>query len=186
MGACCGTIPQQRRRAVKDNPESRLYVLGATLCGALTMCSRSFSDRGGPEFEVFLAIGGIAYLLAVRELFSAPAFARRVIVFGLVLAGIWHFEFLRLPAGFDDDIHRYVWDGRLQRLGYNPYLVIPADPAVRHLHTAETRSLNNANLPSPYPAGAQLFFRAVTAVQESTLALKVAFLLCEAATILLL
>ena len=39
--------------------------------------------------------------------------------------------------------------------------------------------MNNPDLPSPYPAGAQLFFRAVTAIQESVFALKVVFVLCE-------
>ena len=137
-----------------------------------------------------LTLAGIAYLLAIREFFAAPklerSVSRRVIVIGLVLAAVWHVEFLRLPAGPDDDIHRYVWDGRLQRLGYNPYLVVPSDPAVKGLHTAETRNLNNPDLPSPYPPGAQLFFRAVTAIQESTFALKVAFVICELAIILLL
>src|SRR6202020_1351651 len=123
---------------------------------------------------------------AIRELFTTPGFPRRVVVIGLVLAAVWHVEFLRLPPGADDDIHRYVWDGRLQRLGYNPYLVVPSDPAVRGLHTAETRNLNNPDLPSPYPAGAQLFFRAVTAIHESTFALKVAFVLCDFAIVLLL
>jgi alpha-1,6-mannosyltransferase len=133
-----------------------------------------------------LTVAGIAYLFAIREFFAAPRFARRVVVVGLILAAVWHIEFLRLPPGADDDIHRYVWDGRLQRLGYNPYLVVPSDPAVQPLHTPETRSLNNPDLPSPYPAGAQLFFRAVTAIQESTFALKVAFVLCELAIVLLL
>ncbi|HWO34017.1 MAG TPA: glycosyltransferase family 87 protein, partial [Candidatus Acidoferrum sp.] len=54
------------------------------------------------------------------------------------------------------------------------------------LHTPETRNLNNPDLPSPYPAGAQLFFRAVTAIQESTVALKVAFVVCEFAIVFVL
>jgi alpha-1,6-mannosyltransferase len=99
---------------------------------------------------------------------------------------VWHIEFLRVPAGADDDIHRYVWDGRLQRLGYNPYLVVPSDPGFAALHTSETRTLNNPDLPTPYPAGAQLFFRAVTAIQESTFALKVAFVVCELAIVFVL
>jgi hypothetical protein len=126
-----------------------------------------------------LTLAGIAYLLAIREFFATPTFPQRVVVVGLVLAVVVHIAFLRLPAGADDDIHRYVWDGRLQRLGYNPYLVVPSDPAVKALHTPETRNLNNPDLPSPYPAGAQLFFRAVTAIHESTFALKVAFVVCE-------
>jgi alpha-1,6-mannosyltransferase len=126
-----------------------------------------------------LTLAGIAYLFAIHEFFAMPEFPRRVVVIGLVLAAVWHIEFLRLPAGADDDIHRYVWDGRLQRLGYNPYIVIPSDPAVKGLHTLETRNLNNSDLPSIYLPGAQLFFRAVTAIHESTFALKVAFVLCE-------
>ena len=133
-----------------------------------------------------LTLAGIAYLLAIREFFATPTFSRRVVVIGLLLAAVWHIEFLQVPAGTDDDIHRYVWDGRLQRLGYDPYLVIPSDPTVKRLHTAETRTMNNPDLPSPYPPGAQLFFRAVTAIQESTFALKVAFVVCELAIVFVL
>jgi len=171
---------------VKIAPEWRVYVLGATLCVALTICSRNFGDRGGPCFMASLTVAGIAYLLAIREFFATPRFSRRVVVIGLVLAAVWHIEFLRAPARADDDIHRYVWDGRLQRLGYNPYLVVPSDPASKGLHTPETRELNNPDLPSPYPPGAQVFFRAVTAIQESTFALKVAFVVCEFAIVFVL
>jgi len=133
-----------------------------------------------------LTLAGVVYLLAIREFFATPTFPRRVVVVGLVLAAVWHFEFLRVPAGADDDIHRYVWDGRLQRLGYNPYIVAPSDPAAKGLHTPETRNLNNPDLPSPYPAGAQLVFRAVTTIQESTFAFKVAFVVCELAIVFVL
>jgi len=171
---------------VKITPAWRVYLLGATLCGALTICSRNFGDRGGPYFMASLTAAGIVYLLAVREFFAGPIFSRRVVVIGLVLAAVWHIAFLRLPAGPDDDIHRYVWDGRLQRLGYNPYLVVPSDPAFAALHTPETRNLNNPDLPSPYPPGALLFFRAVTAIEESTFAFKVAFVVCESVIVFLL
>ena len=164
---------------MKITPAWRVYILGATLCVALTICSRNFGDRGGPYFMASLTLAGIVYLLAIREFFATPRFARRVVVIGLVLAAVWHIEFLRVPPGADDDIHRYVWDGRVQRLGYNPYIVVPSDPALSALHSPETRTLNNAYLPSPYPAGAQLFFRAVTAIHESAFALKVAFVVCE-------
>jgi hypothetical protein len=166
-------------RAVKITPTTRVYIFGSVLLVSLTICSRNFGDRGGPYFMASLTLAGIAYLLAIRECFATPTFPRRVVVVGLVLAAVWQIAFLRLPAGPDDDIHRYVWDGRLQRLGYNPYIVVPSDPAVKSLHTSETRTLNNPDLPSPYPAGAQLFFRAVTAIHESAFALKVAFVLCE-------
>jgi hypothetical protein len=74
----------------------------------------------------------------------------------------------------------------VQRLGYNPYIVVPGDPMLSGLHTSETRTLNNPDLASPYPAGAELFFRAVTAIHESTFALKVAFVLCDLIIVLVL
>ena len=171
---------------MKLTPSHRLYGLGAILLVALTICARNFGGRGEPSFFIPLAVAGVAYLLAIRELFSNLEFPRRVILFGLALSALWHFQFLRIPPGLDDDIHRYVWDGRMHRLGYNPYIVVPSDPALANLHTAETRTLNNPEVPSPYPAGAQLFFRAVTSIHESTFALKVAFVVCDFAIALLL
>src|SRR6266849_4093387 len=171
---------------VKITPAWRVYILGAMLCVALTICSRNFGDRGGPYFMASLTLAGVAYLLAIREFFATSRFSRRVVVIGLVLAAVWHIAFLRVPPGPDDDIHRYVWDGRVQRLGYNPYIVVPSDPALGALHTPETRTLNNPYVPSPYPAGAELFFRAVTAIHESVFALKVAFVICDLAIILVL
>src|SRR5258708_33043321 len=188
VGTCDGTVPDGHWRTVimKLTPARRVYALGATLLVALTICSRNFGDRGGPYFMASLAVAGIAYLLAIRELFTTSGVSRRIVVIGLVLAAAWHVEFLRLPPGPDDDIHRYVWDGRLQRLGYNPYLVVPSDPAFAALHTSETRTLNNPDLATPYPAGAEFFFRAVTAMHESTFAMKAAFAVCELAIVCVL
>jgi len=164
----------------------RLYVLGGVLLVALTVCARKLSSPGEPAFLIPLAIAGIAYLFAIRELFSAASLPRRVVVIGLVLAAVWHLVFLLRPPGADDDIHRYVWDGRVQRLGHNPYIAVPSDPALAWMHTPETRTLNNPDLPSPYPPGAELFFRAVTAIHESAFALKVAFVICDWAIVFVL
>src|SRR6202040_313855 len=108
---------------------------------------------GEPSFFIPLAVAGVAYLLAIRELFSTPEFPKRAIVFGLALAAVWHLLFLRMPPGSDDDIHRYVWDGRMQRLGYNPYIVVPSEPAFANLHPAETRTVKNSAGPGPDPGG---------------------------------
>jgi alpha-1,6-mannosyltransferase len=171
---------------VKLTPSLRVYGFGAILLVALPICSRKLSSMGEPSFIIPLGVAGIAYLLAIREFFSTPKFPQHVVVIGLVMAALWQLPFLLMPPGSDDDIHRYLWDGRVQRLGYNPYIVVPSDPALGALHTPETRTLNNPDVPSPYPVGTQLFFRAVTAIHESIFALKVAFVLCDLAIVLVL
>ncbi|MFZ0582222.1 MAG: glycosyltransferase 87 family protein [Candidatus Acidiferrales bacterium] len=167
-------------------PSRRLYGFGAVLLASLIICSRSTSHVGEPAFIIPLLAAGIAYLLSIREFFSTPKFPRHVIIVGLVLAALWHFPFLVQPPGPDDDVHRYVWDGRVQRLGLNPNIAVPNNPALAGLHTTETRTLNNPEVPSPYPPGAELFFRAVTAIHESVFALKVAFVLCDFAIVFVL
>jgi alpha-1,6-mannosyltransferase len=171
---------------VTFTPSRRLYGLGGILFTALVICSRSPGRTAGLSFLIPLAVAGVTYLIAIREFFTTQAYPRHVIFACLALAAVWRIPFLMMPPGSDDDIHRYLWDGRVQRLGYNPYNVIPADPALAGLHTPETRGLNNPEVPSPYPAGAQLFFRAVTAIHESVFAFKMAFVVCDFAIVLLL
>jgi hypothetical protein len=171
---------------MKLTSSQRVYCLGAILLLSLFACSLNFGRTGSPSFLVPLAVAGVAYLFAIREFLSTSRFPQQVVIIGLALAALWHVQFLRMSPGPDDDIHRYVWDGRVQRLGYNPYLIVPNDPAFSWLHTAETRTLNHPDVPTPYPAGAELFFRAVTAIHESTFALKVVFVLCDVAIVLLL
>jgi alpha-1,6-mannosyltransferase len=179
-------LEARRWRIVSLTPSRRLYILGAVLLAALLICARNFGSRGAPTFLIPLALAGIAYLLAFREFLRSPNFPRQVVVVGLVLAAVAHVPFLLTAPGPDDDIHRYVWDGRLQRHGLNPYLVVPNDPAFATLHTPETRTLNNPTVPTPYPPGAELFFRAIASLHESVLAFKVAFEICDWAIIFVL
>ncbi|MGO9515767.1 MAG: hypothetical protein ACLPND_01860, partial [Candidatus Korobacteraceae bacterium] len=97
---------------MKLTPPRRLYGLGLILLVALTICSRKLSALGEPSFLILLGIAGIAYLLAIREFFTTPRFPHSAIVIALALAALWHLPFLLTPPGLDDDIHRYLWDGR--------------------------------------------------------------------------
>ena len=169
---------------MKLTPSIRLYGLGAILLTALVACA--FRGTGAKAFFVPMVVAAVAYLMAIREFFRTSRFPRQAILVCLVLSALWRIPFLLTPVAPHDDLLRYVWDGRVQRLGYNPYTVIPADPAFAGLHTRETRGLNNPEVPSPYPPGAQHFFRAVTAIHESAFAFKIAFVLCDLAIIVLL
>jgi alpha-1,6-mannosyltransferase len=176
-------VISEARGVVTSGKPSRLYALGIVIFAALVVCSRSPSGNPNAGFLVALAVAGIAYLAAVREFFHTCRYPRRVLVLCLALAVLWRIPLLLKPPASADDIRRYLWDGRLQRMGYDPYTAIPADPALADVHTAETRGINNPGVPTPYPAGAELFFRGVTAISESVFAFKAAFLACDLAII---
>jgi alpha-1,6-mannosyltransferase len=176
----------RRWRPVTGAPSRRLYWLGAIMSVTLLACARIPGPVGAPLYLITLGVAATTYLLAIREFLRTPKYPRHVIVICLAMATVWRVPFLLVAPGPQDDVLRYVWDGRVQRLGYNPYTAIPADPALAALHTDETREMNNPDLPSPYPAGAQFFFRAVTAIHESAFAFKIAFAACDLAIVLLL
>jgi len=186
VGANNASANIERPEPVIATPSRRLCALGAIMTAVLLACARINGPAGGPVYLSGLGVAAVAYLFAIRELVRTPKYPCRVILVCLTMAAVWRVPFLLVRPGSQDDVLRYVWDGRLHRLGYNPYTAIPADPALAKLHTPETREMNNPNLPSPYPPGAQLFFRTITAIDESAFTFKLAFAICDLAITLLL
>jgi len=87
------------------------------------------------------------------------------------------------PVNYDSDMIRYVYDGRVQRFGYNPYAVVPSDPALAHTHTVDTARMPSRNARTPYPPAAQLFFRLMVTIWESARVMKSVLTLLDIATI---
>jgi hypothetical protein len=114
---------------------------------------------------------------------NAPAEPRRMLFIALLLAVLFRIPPAVAPVGPDSDMVRYLWDGRVQQLGYNPYRVTPADPALASTHTPETAAMPSRRHRTPYPPAAQLFFRLVVAIGNSTLAMKLALVACDLLTI---
>ncbi len=86
------------------------------------------------------------------------------------------------------DIYRYVWDGRVQAAGINPYALVPADEALRALRdSAIYPNINRADYAvTAYPPVAQMFFFAVTRVSETLTAMRLAMVGCEIAIVAVL
>ena len=83
------------------------------------------------------------------------------------------------------DIYRYVWDGRVQADGINPYAYVPADPALGHLRDeAIYESVNRKEYaPTIYPPMAQAVFFLASRVSETVTMMKAAMLAFEALAI---
>jgi len=72
------------------------------------------------------------YLVAAWLIVRARS-ARSTLIIVLVLAGIFRLSIVFAPPYLSDDIYRYVWDGRVQAAGINPYRYIPADEHLQSL-----------------------------------------------------
>jgi hypothetical protein len=159
---------------------------GATLA-ALIALAVSQAPLGSPLFFALALVPCVVYGLLLRSLLgdavpSGPD-AARLFVVALALGAAFRIPLAAPRVGADNDMVRYMYDGRLQRLGYNPYEVLPADPAVAGTHTEETRRMPSLRARTPYPAAAQLFFRLVVSIHESSRAMKWALVACDLLTI---
>ena len=64
------------------------------------------------------------------------------------------------PAVLSKDMYRYIWDGRVQQNGINPYLYPPQAAELEKLRDNQIfPNINRKDYPTLYPAGAQVFFR---------------------------
>jgi alpha-1,6-mannosyltransferase len=157
-----------------------MWASGAVIGPALLCFGLVRPDDGSVLFFVLLALAAVGYLATLHQVANGLWPSGRALIACAALALAWRVPMLLAPPEPAADLRRYVWDAHLIRAGLSPYAVVPADPAFAHLRTAESWPLNNPDVPSPYPPGAQLFFLAATTVSESARAMKVAALVCDA------
>ena len=161
---------------------------GAAVLAALVTLAVTEAPLGTPLFFACAAVPAFVYGLVLRRLLTggSQAESSRLLVIALLLAAAFRVPLVVRPVGADNDMVRYMYDGRLQRLGYNPFLVVPADPEFDSTHTEMTRKMPSIRARTPYPAAAQLFFRLVVTIRETPRAMKLALVVCDLLTMLVL
>jgi hypothetical protein len=119
---------------------------------------------------ILLTISGIPFVFAVWCTFQRKEFPAHTLLIILIGGALFRSILVPLdPPLFSTDIYRYVWDGRLQGAGINPYLYIPVDPRLAGLR--DDKIYPNINRKeyahTIYPPVAQAFFFVVTRVTQS-------------------
>ena len=158
----------------------RIWAGGAIIGLALLTFGLVRPNEGSVPFFVLLALAAVGYLATLYQVANGLRPSGRALIACAALALAWRVPMVLAPPEPGADVRRYVGDAKLIRAGLSPYAVVPADPAFAHLRTGESWPVNNPDVPSPYPPGAQLFFLAATTVSESVRAIKVAALVCDA------
>jgi hypothetical protein len=125
---------------------------------------------------ISLFIGQFAiYLLACYVVFRAPQKQARSVKIIFVVSVIFFAAFFRLELVgqrpyLSTDVYRYVWDGRVQSAGINPYRYVPNADQLRPLRDDRIFPLINRGdyAPTPYPPVAQMIFLVVYKVYPSS------------------
>jgi hypothetical protein len=134
-------------------------------------------------FIVLMLCHSLLALAAMRHAPKSPGRMAMALIFApalvMRLALVWQ------PPLLSDDLYRYLWDGRIENAGFNPYAQAPAAEALRSFR-------DNAIYPqidkkdyavSIYPPVAQAIFAATAYLGDSVVAIKLAMLAFEAAAV---
>jgi len=91
-----------------------------------------------------------------------------------------------VPPFASDDINRYVWDGRVQNAGVNPYRYAPEAPELAFLRDANYDGIRSKSVRTIYPPLSEVLFRAAARISPEVWVQKLAFIFFDVATIILL
>jgi alpha-1,6-mannosyltransferase len=167
---------------------SRILITlsGIAYLGAMIALVASRALLGTAVFFTCAAIAVAAFVVILLLAWRREPPPRRLFLLALLFAVAFRVPLAVPSVSGDNDMIRYLWDGRVQTLGINPYAVRPADEALAVTHTDDTRNMPSARQRTPYPPGAQLFFRLVVSIHDSARAMKLALIACDLLTILVL
>ncbi|MDQ6750530.1 MAG: hypothetical protein M3Z33_07265 [Actinomycetota bacterium] len=159
-----------------------LGLLAATVSvhelGSLRIHNRGYVALAG----VMLAICGAVSALLWRR-------ARRIDVLIVLVVAATARALLAFDAPtLSDDAYRFVWDGRVQVHGINPYAYAPADPRLKPLRDFQVFTrINRPFTRTVYPPTDEAIYAGVNAViGDGVLQVKLALLAAEALAVALL
>jgi alpha-1,6-mannosyltransferase len=174
---------------------SRLSRRGFLWLAALTettlalFAARYLGRDTFPFYLAFYCAMSIAWLAASYVAVRETSSRRGDLVWVLSVAAILRVIFLPADPVLSDDVFRYVWDGRVQHAGTNPYLYSPDDSRlsrVRQEIPGIYAGINNKDIPTIYPPLMELFFWAATSISASLLWMKALFTLLDLALVIVL
>ncbi len=130
-GAPQVSLPLVPSGPASDTSDRRLIGLGILLVAVSLVCL-VLQLRDLYSLNIFTLLGQSAiYALCAWLVTSRGARLSLWVVIGVAVA--LRIGPLLAPPYLSTDIFRYVWDGRVQGAGINPYLYVPNDPALAFL-----------------------------------------------------
>ena len=178
--ARCAAIAGWRRLAALDHPAPPrrvavrdlgiLALLGLGIVALVAWLAQPASVPGHPRRFLIALVAQLAlYGLAAAWVWWRRVPTRAALAIIVLVAVAARLAFATQPPTVSDDIYRYVWDGRVQAAGINPYRYSPDDPAlVPYRDGAIYPQINRRAVPTIYPPVVQGVFRLVYALHPDS------------------
>lgn len=170
---------------IKASPRNLVAVLSILLMIGLVAAYgqvASAFDVAGLQ-RVWLSLGmGIGMFLLML---SWPTLHSKVEA-PLILGATILLRLLILPAAPSDDIHRYLWEGKLVALGVSPYAAPASDARYAEYYDTQWAQMNHRDALTAYPPGAELIFALLTDVAYTPWCFKACFALMDFGVVALL
>lgn len=127
-----------------------------------------------PPWVALLIFAGafVAYAVAAGRILDDVGGGVLIWVFAVLMRLV----LLPLAPALSHNVYRYLWDGRVQLLGFNPFLYAPSDPALAQLHVSWFGLIPHPGVLTPYSPVAQLAFFSVAAAGGAVLQAKLLWL----------
>ena len=184
---CRGCDGRDRRQ--RHVSRCGIVTLTASAVALLALTALGLVVQSHDKIEQFLALAGlqgVVYLAAVWAVWNGSS-SRRVIVGIAAVAALMRVAILFAPPYLSSDIYRYVWDGRVEAAGLNPYAYAPSDTRLEPLRDSDIfPQIGSPYAPAIYPPVAEAIFFAITRVSESVTAIKATMVGCEIVVFVLL
>jgi len=178
---------EQPRAAFSFATTKVTVVLTALGIAMLVLYRVAVHAKGVADLVWFLELVAVQIViyLAAAWLSLRTKESRTLLLLGLMFATLFRLSILFAPPYLSDDIYRYLWDGRVQAAGINPYRYIPADEALAHLRDDKVYpNINRRDTaPTIYPPVAEAVFLLVTRISESVTWMKAVMIAFEAVAV---
>ena len=124
------------------------------------------------EFLIY----GISVKLALQKRFDTIP---RVSLFIILIAVAARLTVLPTEPSLSEDLYRYIWDGRAQVAGFNPYDYPPSAPEIRALRDENYPKMKFTELRTLYPPAVQNLFHLIARISTGVYVFKFAIFLFD-------
>jgi hypothetical protein len=144
-----------------------------------------------PWFAILYTASFITYIFAIfyisknAETNGQNNNSSRKILWAIIIFALM-FRITLLPATPSDDIYRYLWEGKLQLNGINPYSHPPESSSLEYLRDGFFSDINHKHLSTIYPPLTLMVFAIADYVSHTIISMKSVFLIFDILSIFIL